>query len=431
MLSQIGRNSALGKMRGQAGMHRDDGETISADVASPVGSSGNAPQQRRLTPLAGALSLIAVETAADRTRFLELPYRLYASDPHFVPPLRSEMQALIGGIKGNPWFEHGRARFWMVARDGEIVGRISAQVDQLVLQHMGAGTGHWGMFECIDDQAVADLLIDTAETWLRGQGMVRAQGPFSLSIWDEPGLLVEGFDRPPTVMMGHHLPYYQKLVLARGYVGIKDLHTWGLRIEQPFPEIVQRIVAASERNVRLVTRPVDKSRFAEEAALILDILNDAWSTNWGFVPLTPAEIAHVGKKLKPIVFEDLIRIAEYDGVAVGFLIALPDINELTRDLGGNLFPFGWAKLLWRLRKPQVKTIRVPLMGIRKSLQGHRVASLMAFQMIEYIRRVAVEKYGAQEGEIGWILDDNGPMRSIADAIDSKVTRTYRVYEKTL
>jgi len=377
------------------------------------------------------LKLVAVETAADRARFAELPYRLYAKDLNFVPPLRVEARGRIDGIKTNPWFEHGRAKLWMVERNGEVVGRISAQVDQLVILHMGAGTGHWGMFECIDDEAVADLLIGTAEAWLRAEGMTRAQGPFSLSIWDEPGLLVEGFDQPPTVMMGHHLPYYQRLIEARGYHGIKDLHTWGLRIDRPFPEIVQRIVAASERNTRLVTRKVDKKRFAEEAALILDILNDAWSTNWGFVPLTPAEISHVGKKLKPIVFEDLIRIAEYDGVAVGFMISLPDINELTRDLGGSLFPFGWVKLLWRLRKPQVKTIRVPLMGIRKSLQGHRIASLMAFQMIEYIRREAIEHYGASEGEIGWILENNGPMRSIADAIESKVTRTYRVYEKPL
>jgi hypothetical protein len=381
--------------------------------------------------MAGGLTITPVTTTADRGRFVDLVYRLYADDPHFVPPLRSEMLALIGGINGNPWFEHGRAKFWLALRDGVVVGRISAQVDQLVLKHMGAGTGHWGMFECIDDKVVADALLDTAEGWLRAEGMTRAQGPFSLSIWDEPGLLVEGFGQAPTVMMGHHRPYYRGFIEARGYAGIKDLHTWGLRIDQPFPEIVQRIVAASERNPRLVTRKVNKARFAEEAALILDILNDAWSDNWGFVPLTPAEIAHVGKKLKPIVFEELIRIAEYDGVPVGFMISLPDINELTRDLGGRLFPFGWAKLLWRLRAPKVKTIRVPLMGIRKSLQGHRIASLMAFQMIEFIRRDALPKYGATEGEIGWILDDNGPMRSIADAIDSHVTRTYRVYEKAL
>jgi hypothetical protein len=320
---------------------------------------------------------------------------------------------------------------WLALRDAAVVGRISAQVDKLVLEYIDPQLGHFGLFDCIDDPAVATALLDTAEAWLKSRGMTKVQGPISISIWDEPGLLVDGFDKPPTVMMGHHLPYYARLVEARGYVGVKDLHCWELDISKPFPEIVQRIVAASERNPKLVTRPVDKSRFAEEAALILDILNDAWSTNWGFVPLTPAEVAHVGKKLKPIVFGDLIRIAEYEGVPVGFMISLPDINELTADLGGRLFPFGWAKLLWRLRKPKTKRIRVPLMGIRKSLQGHRIASLMAFQMIEYIRRAAVPDYGGEVGEIGWILDDNGPMRSIADAIDSKVNRTYRVFEKPL
>jgi hypothetical protein len=376
-----------------------------------------------------------VTTAADRKAFVNLPWQLYANDPHWVPPLKSEMLGLIGGQKSNPWFGHAEAAFWLAERDGRVVGRISAQVDQLVIKPgapgAGPGTGHWGMFECIDDQAVADALFDTAERWLKAKGMTRALGPFSLSIWDEPGLLVQGFDGPPTVMMGHHLPYYERLIAARGYEGIKDLHAWSLPIAGPFPEMVQRIVAFSERNAKLVTRPVDKANFDKEAALILDILNDAWSDNWGFVPLTPDEVAYVGKKLKPIIFENLVRVAEYEGVPVGFMITLPDINELTRDLNGELFPFGWAKLLWRLRAPKVKRMRVPLMGIRKSLQGHRVASLMAFQMIEYIRRAAVTEFGATEGEIGWILDDNGPMRSIADAIESHVTRTYRVFEKPL
>ena len=381
------------------------------------------------------ITLKRVESAADRKAFVDLVWKLYAHDPHWVPPLKSEMLGLIGGEKSNPWFGHAEAAFWLALKDGEVVGRISAQVDQLVIAPgapgAGPGTGHFGMFECIDDDAVAEALFDAAEDWLRQKGMTRAMGPFSLSVWDEPGLLVQGFEGPPTVMMGHHLPTYERMVAARGYTGAKDLHAWSLPIGQPFPEMVQRIVAFSERNAKLVTRPVDKSKFDQEAALILDILNDAWSDNWGFVPLTPAEIAYVGKKLKPIIFEGLVRVAEYEGVPVGFMITLPDINELTRDLNGNLFPFGWAKLLWRLRAPKVKRMRVPLMGIRKSLQGHRVASLMAFQMIEYIRRVAVTEFGASEGEIGWILDDNGPMRSIADAIDSHVTRTYRIYERAL
>ncbi|WP_310474560.1 N-acetyltransferase [Sandarakinorhabdus sp.] len=381
------------------------------------------------------ITLKRVENAADRKAFVDLVWTLYASDPHWVPPLKSEMLGLIGGIKTNPWFGHAEAAFWLALKDGKVVGRISAQVDELVIAPAapggGPGTGHWGMFECIDDAAVADALFGVAEQWLKAKGMTRALGPFSLSVWDEPGLLVQGFEGPPTVMMGHHRPYYAAMVAARGYKGVKDLHAWSLPIAAPLPEMVQRIVAFSERNPKLVTRPVDKSKFDQEAALILDILNDAWSDNWGFVPLTSAEIVYVGKKLKPIIFEGLVRVAEYEGVPVGFMITLPDINELTRDLNGNLFPFGWAKLLWRLRAPKVKRMRVPLMGIRKSFQGHRAASLMAFQMIEYIRRVAVAEFGASEGELGWVLDDNGPMRSIADAIDSHVTRTYRLYERAL
>lgn len=381
--------------------------------------------------MGGTLRVVEVTTAADRGRFIDLIYKLYAGDPNFVPPLRGEARELIDGIKTNPWFGHGRAKLWLALRGNEVVGRISAQVDELVLGHMGAGVGHWGMFECVDDQAVADLLLDTAEGWLRAEGMTSAMGPFSLSIWDEPGLLVDGFDRPPTVMMGHHLAYYRRLIEARGYAGIKDLHTYELQIDKPFPDIVQRIVAASEKSGKVKTRMVDKSRFAEEAAIIMDILNDAWSANWGFVPLTPLEVAHVGKKLKPIVYEDMIRIAEIDGEPVAFLISLPDLNEFTRDLGGRLFPFNWAKLLWRLRKPKTRRIRVPLMGVRKSLQGTRLASIMVFQMIEYIRRTAVANYGAKRGEIGWILEDNGPMRSIADVIEAEVTRTYRIFGKSL
>jgi len=379
----------------------------------------------------GAVAIREATTAADREAFVELIYRLYAHDPHFVPPLRSEARELIEGLKTNPWFEHGRAKYWLAERDGIVVGRISAQVDTLVISHMGPGIGHWGMFECTDDLAVAGALFDTAEAWLRAEDMTTSMGPFSLSIWDEPGLLVDGFDRPATVMMGHHLPYYARLIEARGYVGIKDLHTYELAIDKPFPDIVQKIVAASEKSGKVTTRMVDKSKFAEEAAIILGILNDAWSENWGFVPLTPLEVAHVGVKLKPIVYNDLVRIAEVDGKPVAFLIALPDLNEFTRDLGGRLFPFNWIKLLWRLRKPQITRIRVPLLGVVKSLQGTRLASIMAFQMIEYIRRTAVENYGAKRGEIGWILEDNGPMRSIADVIEAEVTRTYRIYERAL
>jgi hypothetical protein len=376
-----------------------------------------------------AVTVRQIKAKADLKAFVKLAYRLNADDPHWVPPLRSEVHALIAPAK-NPWFEHAEAVFFLAERGGVPAGRISAQVDRLVLEHMGAGTGQWGMFEA-EDEEVARALLAAAEQWLRDKGMTRALGPFSLSIWDEAGLLVSGFDHSPTLMMGHNSPHHQDWIEAQGYKGAKDLLTYELPIDRPFPPIVQRIVSSGERNSRIRIRRVDKSRFDEEATLILGILNDAWSDNWGFVPLTDAEIAYAGKKLKPLVFEELVRVAEVDGEPVAFMLSLPDMNEIIRDLDGRLLPFGWARLLWRLRNPRTRTFRVALMGVVKRLQATRLASQLAFMMIEYSRRDETERFGGVRGEIGWILDDNAGMRSIAEAIEAHVNRVYRIYQKPL
>lgn len=370
-----------------------------------------------------------VQSKADRAAFIALSYRINAGDPHWVPPLRTEVRDLLDPAK-NPWFEHSEAALFLAERDGRVVGRISSQVDRLVLDHMGAGTGQWGLLEA-EDREAAHALLAASEDWLRGRGMTRALGPFSLSIWDEPGLLVQGHDHAPTVMMGHNSPAYPAWVEAGGYSKVKDLYTYELDITQDMPPLVQRIIASGERNPRIRIRRVDKGRFDAEAAIILGILNDAWGANWGYIPLTDAEIAYAGKKLRPIVHEELIRIAELDGEPVAFMITLPDVNELIRDLDGRLFPLGWAKLLWRLRKPKVRTMRVPLMGVLTRLQASRMAGQLAFMMIEDIRRAAVTHFGATRGEIGWILDDNSGMKSIAETIDSRINRVYRVYEKQL
>lgn len=380
------------------------------------------------------ISIHSVATKADRKAFVDFAFRHYASDPNWVPPLKDEVHGLITPGK-NPWFGHGHAQMFLARRDGQVVGRISAHVDDLacaqpIEQGMGPGTGNWGMFEA-EDEAVATALFDAAEAWLRAQGMTRLLGPLSLSIWDEPGLLVRGHDHPPTVMMGHNSPAYEAWVEARGHVKVKDLHTYDLDITKQFPPIIQRIVQSGDRNERIRIRKVDKSRFDSEAALVLGILNDAWSDNWGFVPLTDDEIAYAGKKLKPIVFEDLIRIAEVEGEPVAFMMTLPDLNEMTADLNGELFPFGFVKLLWRLHNPKVRTMRVPLMGVVKKLQSSRLASQLAFMMIEAIRQASVARYGASRGEIGWVLEDNQGMVAIAEAIESKVNKTYRIYEKAL
>jgi len=364
-----------------------------------------------------------------RKAFVDFAWEVYKDDPAWVPPLKDEVRGLLDPKK-NPWFGHARAQYWLALRGEKVVGRISSQVDDLVLEHMGAGTGQWGMFEALDAEAAAEL-IKIAELWLRKQEMTRALGPFSLSIWDEPGLEIEGFAEPPTAMMGHHRPEYQAWIEAAGYEKAKDLVTYSLDITNWHDPLIERLIAAGERNPRIRIRNVDKARFDEEARLILNLLNDAWSSNWGYVPLTEAEIAYAGKKLKPIIFEELVRIAEVDGEPVAFMLTIPDINELMKDLNGELFPFNWAKLLWRLRKPKTRRLRVPLMGVAKKLHGSRLASQLAFMMIEFTRRDAVSKFGATHGEFGWILEDNKGMLSIAQLPGAVINHRYRIYEKAL
>ena len=370
-----------------------------------------------------------VVTKKDRKAFVDFAWEVYKNDPAWVPPLKDEVHGLITPGK-NPWFEHAKAQLWLAERGGKIVGRISAQVDELVQDHMGQGTGQWGMFEVLDAQA-AEALIVTAEQWLRQQGMTRALGPISLSIWDEPGLEIEGFEQPPTAMMGHHRPEYEGMIEAAGYEKAKDLITYELDIRHWEDPKIDRLIAMGERNEQIRIRMVDKSKFNEEARLILNLLNDAWSNNWGYVPLTEAEIKYAGKKLRPIIFNELVRVAEVDGEPVAFMLTIPDINELTKDLNGELFPFNFIKLLWRLRKPRTRRLRVPLMGVAKKLHHTRMASMLAFMMIEYTRRDAVAKYGASVGEFGWILEDNAGMLSIAELPGAKINHRYRIYEKAL
>lgn len=375
-----------------------------------------------------------VSGKADTKAFIELAYRLNGDDPHWVAPLRDEVAATISPKK-NGWFSHAEGQLFLAERGGKVVGRISAHIDTLALQMpaeqgFGPGTGFWGLFEA-EDAEVAAAVIAQAEDWLRAKGMTKALGPVSLSIWEEPGLLVKGHDHSPTVLMGHHPARYQGWIEAQGYGAAKKLVTYEVDISTQFPPIVQRIVAAGEKNARIRIREVNKAKFAEEAAIILAILNDAWGENWGFVPLTQPEVDDVGKKLKPLVFNDLIRIAEYDGEPVAFMVTLPDLNEPLKPLKGSLFPFGWAKLLLWLQRPKARTMRVPLMGVVKRLQSSRMASQLAFMMIEYIRRAAVSKYGATRGEIGWILEDNQGMIAIADAIESNINREYLIYQKLL
>ncbi len=380
------------------------------------------------------IAITPVVNKADLKAFVDLAYRLNQSDPNWVPPLRGEAMELVTAGK-NPFFDHATVQFFLARRNGEVVGRISAHIDHLATamdpaQGMGPATGNWGLLEA-EDELVAKALIGQAEQWLREQGMTRVLAPISLSVWEEPGQLTKGFDHPPTVMMGHQPQRYQHYIEALGYNPAKLLRTYELDIVADFPPLIARIVQSGERNAKIKVRKVNRRNFDAEAAIILSILNDAWSDNWGFVPFTNREIAYAGKKFKPIVREDLIMIAEYEGEPVAFMMTLPDLNEVLHPMEGKLFPFNWAKLLWWLRKPKARTMRVPLMGVIKKHQSSRLASQLVVMMIDKIRHAATSQYGSTRGEIGWVLDDNQGMNAIAEAIGGTINKEYTVYEKAL
>ena len=380
---------------------------------------------------------IGIEEVSDkhgRARFVDLGRAFAARLEHSVPQLRSEMLELVDPDR-NPFFAHGKVAFFIATRGGRDVGRITAHLDHMALaqpseQGFGPGTGMFGYFDA-DDEAVAHALLSRAQGWLRGEGMTRVVGPISLSIWEEPGLLVRGSDHAPVIMMGHHPAHYAGWIEAAGYTCAKKLLTYELDISTEFSPLIQRIVQSGERNARINVRRVSKADWDTEAAIVLSILNDAWSDNWGFVPFTPEEVAYAGKKLKTIIHEDLNMIAEVDGRPVAFMLTFPDMNHVLKQVDGKLFPTGWFHILRWLRKPRGSDMRVPLMGVLKEFQNSRMASQLAFMMISAIRKHAHGKYGSVRGELGWVLEDNQGMLAIADAIGSTLNREYVIYEKPL
>lgn len=383
------------------------------------------------------IAITPVSTKSDREAFVDFGFRINAGDPSYVPNLHSEEMGKFTPGK-NPFFEHARCQLFLARRGGNVVGRISAHIDELALAQsadkgMGPGTGNWGALET-EDEAVAALLIARAEAWLREQGMTRVLAPMNLSVWEEPGLLVKGHDHPPMYMMGHQSARYQPWIEHAGYGLVKRLYTYDVDITKDYPPLIKRIIASGEKNARIRIRKVDPGNFERDVQILCNILNDAWSDNWGFVPFTPSEIAYTAKSLKPLVQPDLIRFAEYDGEPVAFMMTLPDFNQVLRRANrpnGKPSLLGWIKIALWLRKPRPADMRVPLMGVLKRLQSSRMASQLAFMMIEYIRRDSIKNFGGKRGEIGWILEDNQGMVAIADAINSKINKQYNLYEKAL
>ena len=375
------------------------------------------------------LQVIPVKSPDELKRFIALPARLNAKDPNWVTPLTLERTEALTP-KTNPFFAHAEAQLFLATRGGRDVGRISAQIDRLTPQPTpGRLDGHFGMIAAEDDAAVFQILFRTAEDWLRARGRTHIVGPFNLSINEEVGLLVDGFDTPPMILMGHDPAYAGKRVEEQGYVKAKDVFAYIADETGDIPEIARRRVKRGLPS-GVVLRQLDMSRYDEEVETLTDILNDAWKDNWGFTPTTEAETRQLAKALKAVIDKRLTWFAEIDGEPAGFLVFLPNVNEAIADLNGKLLPFGWAKLLWRLKVKGPKTGRVPLMGVKRKFASTMRGQLLPFQLIDAVAQAA-RKQGYERYELSWILEDNQAMRRICDAGGAKIYKTYRVYEKVL
>ncbi|MEO8560133.1 MAG: dATP pyrophosphohydrolase, partial [Rhodospirillales bacterium] len=374
------------------------------------------------------LTIEPVESRATLDEFIQLPNRLYKGHKGFVPQLTFERRLTLRFDK-NPYFQHAEGRYFLARRDGRVVGRISAQVDQMYLQRYKDATGHFGMIDAEDDPAIFTALFKAAEDWLRGKGMKRAAGPFNLSINEETGVLVSGFDERSVLLMGYNPAYIGVRVEGAGYAKLKDLIAYDYDIMNSPPTIGRKLVERYAAG-RVKLRKVNMKNFAAELHTLLDIFNDAWQDNWGFVPLTEAEVKLAAKTMKPLVVPDLVWFAELDGVPMAMILGLPNVNEAIGDLNGKLLPFGWAKLLWRLKVKGLKSSRVPLMGVRMSLRNTPLGAAMAMMVIDELRANG-RRRGIEHSELGWILENNAVVRRMIEQVGGVAYKTYRLYDKAL
>ncbi len=358
--------------------------------------------------------------------FIAVPHKIYADDPHWVAPLNFEQRQRFSNK--NPFFEHAKWQAWVVRRGDRLVGRISAQIDDLFNETHDSAIGYFGLIEADDDPEIFALLFETAETWLRERAMKQIRGPFNLSINEECGLLVDGFDTLPFIMMGHARNYYASRIEAVGYAKAKDLLAYGGNPDIELSPVMQRLLRGSGKNVTV--RKFRRKQRQEELEILRDIFNDSWSGNWGFTPFTAAEFKDVGELITLLIDDDYIQIAEIDGRPVAMFVAVPDINQAAQDLRGRLLPFGWLKLLWRMKVRYPTRARSMLMGVRKEYQNKRLGSVLALMVTEKARQALVRR-NIDEIELSWILEDNDGMISISNELGAVVTKRYRIFEKSL
>lgn len=377
-------------------------------------------------PVNPNITVRPVMSYRDMSKFIDVPWHIYANDPMWVPPLRLERRFHFSRF--NPFFKHGEWQAWVAYQNDQPVGRISAQIDSLHQERYGADSGHFGLLECIDNPEVFAALMLHAEAWLASRQIRRVSGPFNLSINQECGILVDGFDTPPVIMMPHSPRWYSRLLEEQGYLPVKDLLAYKVRVDFEIPRVMQMLINRFSAKIKL--RTLQRDQFDEEMEVLRDIFNDAWSENWGFIPFTREEFAELGSSLRLLVPDYFIQIAEVEGKPAAFMVGLPNFNEVLIELNGSLFPFGWLKLIKKIRNQEIRTGRIPLMGVRKQFHNTPIGLALACLVIDAPRQASL-KQGIEEVEMSWILEDNAAMRSILDSIGSEQYKRYRIYGKTL
>ncbi len=377
----------------------------------------------------GGIRVVDVTTTTARNDFLRLPIRLYRGHAGYAPALLLERAAAIDPRK-NPFFKHAEAAYFVAYRGNDPVGRISAQIDRLAQERHGRDLGQFGCIDAIDDPAVYRALFAAAEAWLSQRGARHIQGPFSLTINEETGLMVDGYKSRPMLMMAYHPPYAGSRVEEAGYAKVKDTIAYDYDVTTAPPIENQKLIERAHADLAIRLRHLDMKRYRQDLDIILGIFNDAWANNWGFVPMTEAEIAHTAHEMKPIIMPDMVWIAEIDGEPVSMIVCLPNVLEATADLGGKLLPFGWAKLLWRLKVAGLKTSRVPLFGLRQRWHRSPYGAAIIFMLLDELRKHGL-KHRIDSAELSWILEDNATIRKIIERVGGRAYKTFRIYEKRL
>jgi GNAT superfamily N-acetyltransferase len=368
------------------------------------------------------------QTKQDLNKFIMFPFELYRNDPYWVPPLIRERKVFVDRSK-NPFFKHAEAEFFLAEQDGAVVGTIAAVINHAHNRVHEDKIGFWGMFEVIDDYSTAEMLFAAARDWVKARGMDTIRGPMNLSVNDECGLLVDGFDSAPVVMMTYNPRYYEGFVERFGFGKTMDLFAYALDFKQyvdgkPFPEKLVRVADKARKRAGVTFRKANLKEFDAEIKRAGQVYNAAWARNWGAIPMTEEEFYHLANGLKLFLDADLIYFVEKDGKPVGLSLTLPDLNQPLLHMGGRLFPLGWAKMLYYSRR--ISAIRVLIMGVLPEFRSLGLDSALYAETA----RAAIGK-GITLCEMSWILESNTMMRRIIEGLGGAIYKTYRVYDLAL